>query len=80
MHGWPKGSAASNATLGIAVMGSSGDDEGVYGQRSGETWIAVSEQAQVKTHHYGFGGRDEYSQVRLGNQVLMLLWRMFEAA
>ncbi|MEZ4712839.1 MAG: CinA family nicotinamide mononucleotide deamidase-related protein [Caldilineaceae bacterium] len=75
-----RGRTLGKATLGIAVMGSSGDDEGVYGQRSGETWIAIADQNQVVTHRYGFGGRDEYSQVRLGNQVLMLLWRMFEAA
>ena len=71
---------AGQATLGVAVMGSSGEDEGIYGQRRGETWIAIADAHQVTTHRYGFGGRDEYSQERLGNQVLMLLWRMFEQA
>lgn len=72
---------AGKATVGIAILGSSGADEGVYGLRNGESWIAVASSEDfddVVTHHYGFGGSDEYSRVRLGNQVLKLLWRTFE--
>lgn len=64
----------SGATFGVAALGTAGADEGVYGQRSGQTWLALAGPTGVIVEHTPFGGSDEYTGVRIGNQVLGLLW------
>ena len=66
--------AETGATYGLAVLGSAGADEGVYGRESGQTWIGVASRTQVRSTLCSFGGQDEYTIVRIGNQVLRLLW------
>lgn len=66
--------ATSGATFGVVELGTSGADEGVYGQKSGQTWLALAGPAGVVSQHLAVGGSDEYSVVRIGNQLLGLLW------
>ena len=61
---------ASGATVGVALVGTAGLDEGVFGAAPGETWLGVASQAGVQTQRIAFGGQDEYTVVRLGNEAL----------
>lgn len=70
----------SGATYALALLGTHGADEGVYGQRSGTTWFALSTAHESTANNLGFGGQDEYTITRLGNQVLTILWRRLLAA
>ena len=64
----------SAADFGLAVLGTSGADEGVYGRTSGRTWLGLASADGVETVLCPFGGKDEYTTVRIGNQALSLLW------
>jgi len=68
----------SGATLGIALVGTSGADEGVFGRESGATWLALDDGAQIATTHIAFGGQDDYTHVRIGNQALAVLQRWLD--
>jgi hypothetical protein len=46
----------------------------VFGSRSGETLLAVAQAGGVQTHEVHYGGRDDYTIVRIGNQALRTLW------
>ncbi len=71
--------AQSDAAYTVALLGTSGVDEGVYGKQSGETWIAFARRSggdvAVDSTRYPFGGRDDFTQQRLGNRAFELLWR-----
>ena len=67
---------ASGATYALALLGTAGVDEGVYGKKNGETWIAVASAQGTDTLRCPFGGQDEYTLQRIGNQALDLLNRM----
>jgi nicotinamide-nucleotide amidase len=64
----------SGAAYGVAVLGSAGADEGVYGSEAGHTWVGVASVASVHSVMCPYGGQDEYTIVRIGNQALRLLW------
>ncbi len=66
----------TGATYSLALVGTSGADEGIYGKQSGETWLALASNEGVVTHHLHLGGQDEYTLVRIGNQALSLLQRV----
>lgn len=68
----------SGATLGIALVGTSGAEEGVFGRESGATWLAFDDGAQAATTHIAFGGQDDYTHVRIGNQTLAVLRRWLD--
>jgi nicotinamide-nucleotide amidase len=65
----------SGATLCLALVGTSGADEGVFGRTPGETWLGVADDETIATVHITFGGQDEFTHVRIGNQVLATLHR-----
>jgi nicotinamide-nucleotide amidase len=67
--------AQSGATYALAVVGSAGLDEGIYGARSGESWLALAGPKGLQTSRCPFGGQDEHTVVRIGNQALGLLHR-----
>ena len=75
--------ARTEAAYAIALLGTSGADEGMYGQSSGETWIAFARQTggdvAVDSTRYPFGGQDDFTLRRLGNRAFELLWREMEA-
>jgi nicotinamide-nucleotide amidase len=64
----------SGATFGLAMLGTRGADEGTYGLKRGETWIALAAPEETLVRQQSIGGRDEYTRVRLSNGVLSLLW------
>lgn len=68
----------SDATLGIALVGTSGVDEGVFGREAGATWLAIDDGVRPATIHIPFGGQDDYTHVRIGNQTLMTLRRWLD--
>ena len=63
----------SGATYALVLLGTSSIDEGVYGKSSGETWIALAGPQGVHTNLCPFGGQDDYTLQRIGNQALTLL-------
>ncbi len=69
----------SGATLGLALVGTAGAEEGVFGRIPGETWLALDDGERVHTVRIPFGGRDEFTHVRIGNQALIELRRWLDA-
>ncbi|MDQ3248111.1 MAG: CinA family protein, partial [Chloroflexota bacterium] len=63
----------SGAVYALTVLGSAGADEGLYGKRNGETWLALAGAQGTISSHCPFGGQDEYTLQRIGNQALSLL-------
>jgi nicotinamide-nucleotide amidase len=70
---------ATGAVLGLALVGTAGADEGVFGRTSGETWLALSDRERTATVRVAFGGQDDYTHVRLGNQALTEVRRWLDA-
>jgi nicotinamide-nucleotide amidase len=60
----------AGATIGLALIGTTGSDEGVYGTQSGETWLALAGENRLETARLRFGGSDDYTTVRIGNDAL----------
>jgi len=65
-------------TYGIAVLGSDGEDEGVFAAQPGETYLAIVGADLSASHRLPWGGRDMYTQLLTGNQALILLWRALQ--
>lgn len=66
----------SGAAVAVALAGTSGADEGLYAERSGETALAVATPSGVIREHIDVGGSDDYTIVRIGNQALRALWQL----
>ena len=64
------------AVVGVALVGTHGVDEGVFGQRSGDTWLALAKDGGTRTTYIAFGGQDDYTIVRIANQALRQLWEV----
>ncbi len=71
---------AAGTDLGLAILGTSGNDEGVYGQAEGVTWIALANDAGAQSLRVPYGGADEATVARISNQALSLLWRHLKQA
>jgi nicotinamide-nucleotide amidase len=69
---------ATGATYGVALLGSSGADEGVYGSSHGFTWLGLARPGGVTSQLLRFGGSDDYTVVRIGNQALVMLWQLLK--
>jgi nicotinamide-nucleotide amidase len=65
----------AGAAVGLALIGTSGQTEGVFGATIGETWLALAGNERLETQHIHFGGCDDYTIVRIGNQALRELWK-----
>ena len=65
----------SGATWGMAVMGTFGQDEHLYGQRTGECWIAMSGPRTVGPEQFPYGGLSEQSRQWIANRALDMLRR-----
>ncbi len=63
----------AGATIGLALIGTAGSDEGVFGAESGETWLALAGEDRLETARLRFGGSDDYTIVRIGNDALRKL-------
>lgn len=67
--------ANSGATYALAILGTQGEHEGVYGRTSGRTWIGLATPAGSHAILCPYGGRDEYTITLIGNNALRLLWQ-----
>lgn len=65
----------SGATIGVALIGTAGESEGVFGTTSGETWLALADPDRLETTRIRFGGQDDYTIVRIDNDTLRSLWK-----
>jgi nicotinamide-nucleotide amidase len=65
--------AISGAEINVAVVGTTGSDEGVYGKNAGESWVAITDGKQTIVNRVPFGGTDDFTAVRIGNQVLRMI-------
>jgi nicotinamide-nucleotide amidase len=65
----------AGASYGLAVIGTRGDDEGVWGREEGQTLIVLVGSDSEETLRINYGGRGRATSVRLGNSAMTLLWR-----
>ena len=65
----------AGATVGLALIGTAGEGEGVFGATSGETFLALAAENRLETAHIRFGGQDDYTIVRIDNDALRALWK-----
>ena len=65
----------AGATVGLALIGTAGESEGVFGATSGETWLALAGDERLETARIRFGGQDDYTIVRIDNDALRALWK-----
>lgn len=80
------GAQAAGAAIGLAVYSSPHGDNGVFGNEQGETVVAVycepglslSAGDVARTILLPYAAGDEYSLIRIGNQVLGLLWNLLK--
>ena len=72
--------AESGVDLAVAIVSTGGADEGVYGTRSGETWLARVDEQGAHTARIAYGGREETTVLRVGNSALVLIWRALTQA
>ena len=69
----------SGASYALAILGTEGEHEGVYGTTSGRTWVGVATPAGSSATLVPFGGKDEYTVTLIGNNALRLLWQELRA-
>jgi nicotinamide-nucleotide amidase len=67
--------AEAEADYGLAILGSAGEDQGIYADLPGETYLALVGPGLAKARRLAFGGRDQLTQLLTGNRALLLLWR-----
>jgi nicotinamide-nucleotide amidase len=65
----------TGVTYTLSLLGTQGEQEGVYGSTSGRTWIGVATPTRNFAVLVPFGGRDEYTITLIGNNALRLLWQ-----
>ncbi len=65
--------AQAGATIGLALIGTAGENEGVFGATSGETWLAMAGSERLESARLRFGGQDDYTIVRIDNDALAAL-------
>jgi nicotinamide-nucleotide amidase len=67
----------SDATYAVVALGSGRPEEHFYAADPGQSWIALAgPDGVVRSLRYPFGGRDEITVIRLGNQIFDLLRRL----
>lgn len=66
----------SGADVGLAILSTGRSDEGLYAERTGETWLAVANGQGVKSSQFPYGGTDELTAAWVGNRALDMLRRL----
>jgi len=66
---------ASGATYALTILGTEGEQEGIYGRTSGSTWIGFATPTRTIAELVPFGGKEEYTVTLIGNNALRLLWQ-----
>jgi len=64
-----------NASLGLAALGTSGDEEGVYSQKTGCTCVALVGLAEPVLYQFTIGGSTHLSQIWVSTRALDLVRR-----
>jgi nicotinamide-nucleotide amidase len=65
----------SGTRYALAILGTQGATEGVYGTTSGRTWIGLATPERSFAVQVPFGGMDDYTVTLIGNNALRLLWQ-----
>lgn len=65
----------TGATWVLVIQGTAGADEGTYGERSGETMVALAGPTGVERRALGIGGRDDHTLGWIGNRALDMVHR-----
>ena len=65
----------SGATWGIAIMGTTDSDQHLYGQRTGECWIALNGPKPIAPETFPYGGVSDTSRLWIVNRALDILRR-----
>ena len=71
----PSGAQPAAGHAGIAVVGTAGADEGVFGKSNGESWLGLSDGRKTTTMLIPMAARMSTPNARIGNQVLATLRR-----
>ncbi len=66
---------ATGCDLALVLLGTRGEDEGVYGKANGQTWIALASADGVECFVAPYGGNEAYTVTRIGNQALGGVWQ-----
>ena len=64
---------AYDATLGLAVLGTAGKGEDVYGREAGHTWVALAGLAEPVLRQFAIGGSTSLSKIWISNRALTLV-------
>lgn len=65
--------AAGKAPIAVAVIGTTGESEGIYGVTAGETWLAETDAESTNAARLPYGGTEEFTLVRIGNYALRMI-------
>ncbi len=71
---------SSGAEVGIAIIGTSGAQDGVYGTGAGRTWIGVSSPLGSRVVATPHGGSDDYTVTRIGNLAMGEVWKLLRSS
>ena len=63
----------SGCEIAVAILGSSGESEGIFGATSGESWLAETDRESTNAARLPYGGVEEYTLVRIGNYALRMI-------
>ena len=66
---------ACAGSLRLTVLGTTGDDHGVYQNRKGYTWVLLADRDGERRARFSFGGTDELTAVWIGNRCFDLVRR-----
>ncbi|MCE2466460.1 MAG: CinA family nicotinamide mononucleotide deamidase-related protein [Caldilineaceae bacterium] len=67
--------AACPDSLRLTVLGTTGDDHGVYQNRKGHTWVLLGDRHGERRTRFSFGGTDELTAIWIGNRCFDLVRR-----
>ena len=65
----------SGTEYALVVLGTRGEQDGVYGTGSGRTWIGLATPQRNFAVQVPYGGKDDYTLTLIGNNALRLLWQ-----
>lgn len=70
---------ATGTSMALAVLGTTGEQDGIYGSGEGRTFIGVSTVAGCHALLCPYGGNDEYTVIRIGNQAMGEVWKLLKS-
>ncbi|MGL4647943.1 MAG: CinA family nicotinamide mononucleotide deamidase-related protein, partial [Caldilineaceae bacterium] len=63
----------TGASINIAIIGTTGESEGIYGTQPGETWMAEADRRSTQAARLPVGGTDAFTTIRIGNYALRMI-------